>query len=497
MQLSADTVVAERFRLVRKLGQGGMGAVWLAQHLGLDIPCALKFCHAEAARSPELRGRFEREAKAAAQLRTPHVVNILDHGVWDDLPYIAMEYLEGEDLGQRLARVGALSPAETVAITMQVGRALTKANAVGLVHRDLKPGNIFLAKDDEREIAKVLDFGVAKVKEVGVDSSTKTGALLGTPYYMSPEQAKGSRDLDHRSDLWALAVVVFQCLTGRLPFPGQALGDLFVKIIAEPLPVPSQIAPVPAGFDAWWTRAASRNPDERFQTAKEFVDALALALGVTVLGGVEVGSAMANPGLMSSQSGAVAGGTPMPGALTPQPAALGTSTPAPLPTTPLPGGMTPAGPMGAATVPTPLQQSVSVVAPPRRRGGLFAGVIVAAAVVGSAGAFFVYRGSKDTGPKPAATAAPDTPAIAAPSAVASATPAVTDSAAPEAPRAAGTPQASADAPPPAASAGAAPAAVAPKKIGGAPPPAKPKKNCEPNYYLDAEGQKHFKPECFK
>src|SRR5262249_28876856 len=151
------------------------------------------------------------------------------------------------------------------------------------------------------EIAKVLDFGVAKAKETGIDGSTKTGAVLGTPYYMSPEQARGAKTIDHRSDLWALAVVVYQCLTGYLPFDGEALGDLFVKIIVEPLPVPSQFGQVPPGFDGWWMRAANRDPGQRFQNAKDFTDALSLALGVTVAAGVEVGSPMAS-------SGAPAGG---------------------------------------------------------------------------------------------------------------------------------------------------------------------------------------------
>ena len=144
----------------------------------------------------------------------------------------------------------------------------------------------------------MLDFGVAKVKET-VDGATKTGAVLGTPYYMSPEQARGSREIDHRSDLWALAVVTYQCITGQLPFMGEALGDLFVKIIVEPLPVPSRVAQVPPGFDGWWMRAAARDPGQRFQNAKELTDNLALALGVTAVAGVEVGSPM-----MPSEAGA-------------------------------------------------------------------------------------------------------------------------------------------------------------------------------------------------
>ncbi len=284
MNLVAGIVVANRFRLERPLGQGGMGAVWLAQHIGLDVPCAVKFIHAEAAASPEVRARFEREAKSAAQLRSPNVVQILDHGIWEGAPYIAMELLEGEDLAARLRSRGRLEPRETAAIASQVARALTRAHAAGLVHRDLKPANIFLVRDDDREIAKVLDFGVAKTTTMAMgvsDSQTKTGALLGTPYYMSPEQAQGTKVVDHRSDLWALSVVVYQCITGQLPFRSEALGDLLMKIIVQPLPVPSHVAPVPPGFDAWWARCSTRDPDQRFQSAKELTDALGLALGLT------------------------------------------------------------------------------------------------------------------------------------------------------------------------------------------------------------------------
>src|SRR5579859_5200600 len=241
IQLAANVVIAERFRLNRMLGRGGMGSVWHATHLGLDIPCAVKFIEGENASLPEAHARFEREAKAAAQLRSPHVVQILDHGVWLGTPYIAMELLDGEDLGKRLQRVGRLPPPELIKVVSQVCRALAKAHSVHIVHRDLKPDNIFLVRDDDREIAKVLDFGIAKAASNPLDgSATKTGAMLGTPYYMSPEQAQGTKAVDHRSDLWSLAVIVFQALTGKLPFESEALGDLLVRIIVAPVPMPSQ-----------------------------------------------------------------------------------------------------------------------------------------------------------------------------------------------------------------------------------------------------------------
>jgi serine/threonine-protein kinase len=300
MQLAANVVIAERFRLNRQLGRGGMGSVWHATHLGLDIPCAVKFIEGEYAALPEAQARFEREAKAAAQLRSPHVVQILDHGVFQGTPYIAMELLDGEDLGKRLARVGRLAPQEICSIVTQVCRALTKAHGAGIVHRDLKPDNIFLVKDDDREIAKVLDFGIAKAASGGIDgSNTKTGAMLGTPYYMSPEQAQGIKAVDHRSDLWSLGVIVFQALTGRLPFESEALGDLLVRIIVAPVPVPTQVAPdLPVSFDRFWAKAAQRDPALRYQSAKELADGLSLVFGASqhtdVMDRAQIRAAMAS-----------------------------------------------------------------------------------------------------------------------------------------------------------------------------------------------------------
>jgi serine/threonine protein kinase len=421
LELAAGLVVADRFRLVRPLGQGGMGAVWLAHHTSLDVPCAVKFIHEEAATSAEIRRRFEREAKAAARLRSPHVVQILDHGVWQGAPYIAMEHLDGEDLAHRLHRSGALSPKETLAVAAQVGRALSKAHAAGLVHRDLKPSNIFLVRDEEREIAKVLDFGVAKFTDGGLDGSTSTGAVLGTPFYMSPEQARGSKSTDHRSDLWALGVVVYRCLTGHLPFRSDAIGDLMVKIIVDPLPVPSQTAQVPPGFDDWWARAAARDPAQRFQSARELTEALGLALGLTAPGGVD--DAVSSSG----QRGPLA------------------STPSAL--------ITPTPPVAAP--PTPVQQAISVhVAPARGVGSVVAAVVVALALV-SAAAFFAFRGgsaASDGAHAPTASTPPPAAAPPVPSAIAATAATAATAASPDV-----APASAAAAPPP----GAPPAVPAP------------------------------------
>jgi serine/threonine protein kinase len=289
VQLTEGLNVADRFRLVRELGRGGMGSVWLAEHTRLDALCAVKFIDREGRNNWEVRRRFHHEAKAAAQLRSPHVVQILDHGEWENIPYIAMEYLEGEDLAHRLHRVGRLSWGETCRIASHVARALSKAHASGIVHRDVKPENIFLVRDDDSEIAKVLDFGIAQ--HATNEESSVSRSILGTPFYMSPEQATASARIDHRSDLFSLAVIVYQCLTGKLPFFGTDIKQVFTQILHVSLPVPSDLATdLPPAFDAWWARAASRDVSQRFQTAKDFAEALNVSLRISEV--LEVSSLM-------------------------------------------------------------------------------------------------------------------------------------------------------------------------------------------------------------
>src|SRR3954471_14894368 len=190
-------VIAGRYRLVSQLGQGGMGSVWRADHITLSSPVAIKLIDPEIARRPEMLERFQREAQSSAALRSPHVVQILDYGVDDGVPYIAMELLEGESLASRLTRLGRLPYAETARFVSHIGRALAKAHEAGVIHRDLKPDNVFLVQNDDREIAKVLDFGIAKITGLGPGTgqalTTRTGAILGTPSYMSPEQAQGTK----------------------------------------------------------------------------------------------------------------------------------------------------------------------------------------------------------------------------------------------------------------------------------------------------------------
>jgi serine/threonine-protein kinase len=279
--VSPNSVVAGRYLLKRLIGGGGMGAVWLAEHVELRAPCAIKLIDGEAARNPEFRRRFTREARAAALLRSAHVVQVLDSGEWRGQPYLVMELLEGEDLRECLLRASRLPPGESVEIARQIARALTKAHAAGIVHRDLKPANVFLTRDDDRLLVKVLDFGIAKYADSDLDSTTQTGTVLGTPHYMSPEQCRGASDIDYRSDLWSLAVIVFECLTGTRPFPGPQLVNLVHQIAVGELPRPTVVRRgLPAALDDWWLRAAERDPARRFQSAREMVEALARALDV-------------------------------------------------------------------------------------------------------------------------------------------------------------------------------------------------------------------------
>jgi eukaryotic-like serine/threonine-protein kinase len=275
-------ILSGKYRLERELGRGGMGSVWLAQHLTLRSPVAIKLIDPQIASNPEALARFLREAQAAAALRSPHVVQILDHGVDEGVPFIVMELLEGESLAARLERQQRLTPEETARIITQVARAMTRAHEAGVVHRDLKPDNIFLVRNDEEEVAKVLDFGVAKSHLHGMGAAagaTRTGSVLGTPYYMSPEQAEGAKSLDHRTDIWAMGVIAYECLLGAKPFESDTLGGLLLAICARDMPVPSRASRAPAGFDHWFARACSRDQNLRFASAKQAAQELRAICG--------------------------------------------------------------------------------------------------------------------------------------------------------------------------------------------------------------------------
>lgn len=279
---AAGLVVAGKVRLEQLLGKGGMGSVWRGTHLTLGTPVAVKFMGDS---NPEALARFQREAQVAAQIRSSNVVAIHDFGVEDGLPYITMELLDGEDLGMRLKRVQRLSLAETVEILIPIARGLDRAHSAKLVHRDLKPENIFLVREGDEEVPKILDFGIAKTLLEDPDSFnvTRDGAVLGTPYYMSPEQARAQRDVDHRSDLWALGVILYRVITGRRPFEGLTAAALAVQICTEAAPRVGAVFPeLSPEWDAFFDRALAKDPAQRFQSARELAQAFAQVAGQTM-----------------------------------------------------------------------------------------------------------------------------------------------------------------------------------------------------------------------
>ncbi|MES1187560.1 MAG: serine/threonine-protein kinase [Myxococcales bacterium] len=279
----SGTVVAGKYQVERLLGQGGMGSVWAGRHVTLNQLVAIKFVHPKLVGSTEARRRFDNEAKAAARIKSRHAVAVQDVGVSEaGQPYIVMEYLEGESLERAIRRRGKLPFSEVVQIVAQSARALSAAHDAHVVHRDLKPDNIFLAKDSEATklgySIKLVDFGIAKVvqdeAETGA-SATQAGMVLGTPHYMSPEALTATAPVSAASDIWSLGACAFAAACGRVPFEGDAIGDVVLKVCAAPLPVPSKLDPsLPKAFDAWFAKCCSRDISARFKTAAEAADAL-------------------------------------------------------------------------------------------------------------------------------------------------------------------------------------------------------------------------------
>jgi serine/threonine protein kinase len=274
MRIEAGTVIAEKYRLEAPLARGGMGSVWIARHVTLGSRLAVKFLDPTLAKSAAFVARFEAEARAAASIESPHVVHVQDFGLEEGTPYLVMELLRGEDLRTRLRRRGRLTLAECAELLVQVGKALRRAHAAGIVHRDIKPGNLFLARLDDDEVLKVLDFGIAKQARTAVGESTKTGELIGTPHYVSPEQARGDKDVDHRTDVWAVGVIAYKMVTGELPFPGDGFGKVLSSVLTEtPRPVRAIVPSLPEPLDGFFARALAKKREERFQSVRELVDA--------------------------------------------------------------------------------------------------------------------------------------------------------------------------------------------------------------------------------
>ncbi|WP_437828196.1 serine/threonine-protein kinase [Sorangium sp. So ce1153] len=272
--------VGSQLRLVRTLGQGGMGSVWLAEHTALKTQVAVKFLRDMYVDHPLAVVRLRREAEAAARIQSPHVVRVFDLGFTDQgVPYIVMEHLEGETLQDLVERRRGLSLDETVSIVRQIGAALARAHEAGIVHRDIKPENVFLVEGEREPFVKVLDFGIAKNTVEEAEPLTVTGAIMGTPHFMSPEQMAGGAKVGPHSDLWALGVVAYFCLTGKIPFGGATIAAVAVAIDRGPPPPPSRLVPgVPPAVDAWVLSLLEPDPARRAQSARAVLEALDAAL---------------------------------------------------------------------------------------------------------------------------------------------------------------------------------------------------------------------------
>jgi eukaryotic-like serine/threonine-protein kinase len=283
------------YELKRLLGEGGMGAVYVAEHPMLGRKVAIKVLRRELVRDKEHVARFINEARATDAIAHPNIVQVLDVGqLPDELPYIVMELLQGQTLSARMQASAPLPLATALAIAGQAASAIAAAHAVGVVHRDLKPDNLFLVPGtlpgatqlpNERtgpDRVKVLDFGIAKLKPElgGGDMKTKTGAVMGTPAYMSPEQCLGrSGEVDHRTDVYALGVILFEMLCGVTPFQGEGFGEVLVKHVTEPPPDPRSINPaIPVSIERLILRAMAKRKEDRWDTMLAFEQAIAAGL---------------------------------------------------------------------------------------------------------------------------------------------------------------------------------------------------------------------------
>ena len=450
--LQPGEIIDGKYRIVRLLGQGGMGGVYEGENTRIHRKVAIKVLHAGVAAKADVVQRFEREAQAAGRIGSEHIVEVLDLG---NLPsgerFMVMEFLEGESLGERIKKRKRLPVQEVGPITHQLLQGLAAAHQAGIIHRDLKPDNVFLlaTRGGQRDFVKILDFGVSKFSALDADSMsmTKTGAVMGTPYYMSPEQARGSK-IDQRSDLYSVGVVMYQAVTGRVPFAAETFNELVFKIALEsPDPAELVVPNLDPGVATIIARAMIRDVNLRFQSAQEFQAAVQqwLATGAAVQTPMP-GPSGHYPGAQPSYGGFGAQ-TPQGGvtpygqqgygradASGPHAAMLGTS---PVPGQPM-GGSGPYG-MGQMQQSSPhlsaSQAGLAMTAPQPRNNGAMIVIGLIGTLVLAGGAFGVYKlvsgGSAAAGPPPsAAPSAPIPVETAAPTATTTATAAPVETATP-------------------------------------------------------------------
>ncbi|MFH9069409.1 protein kinase domain-containing protein [Streptomyces alboflavus] len=426
---AGSSLAGGRYQLRDLLGEGGMASVHLAYDTVLDRQVAIKTLHTELGREQSFRERFRREAQSVAKLTHTNIVSVFDTGE-DDLggatmPYIVMEYVEGKPLGSVLDAAirqhGAMPSDQALKITADVLAALEISHEMGLVHRDIKPGNVMMTK---RNVVKVMDFGIARAMQSGVTSMTQTGMVVGTPQYLSPEQALG-RGVDARSDLYSVGIMLFQLVTGRLPFEADSpLAIAYAHVQEEPVAPSSINRSLPPAIDAIVARALKKNPNERFPTAEAMRDeclrvaqsfqvaAPSIVPGAQTASGAGVGSAVFPP---VDTAAPAAGGVQTPY----QPGPYGPATPAPTPTPgygyPQQGYQTPAptnayapqsaqtpppynlSPQPATTTPSPSGGSGGSGGGKRNMPVIIGSIVVALLAIGGVIAAVTMNGGGDEG----------------------------------------------------------------------------------------------------
>ncbi|MBW2529278.1 MAG: protein kinase [Deltaproteobacteria bacterium] len=278
-------ILDDKYRVIREIGSGSMGAVYEGENVTIHRRVAIKVLHPGVANNASTVQRFEREAQAAGRIGSDHIVEVLDLGALPDGSYyMVMEFLEGTTLRARLAEAGRLQPRQVVPIVQQLLTGLEAAHEARIIHRDLKPDNVFLlsSKAGQSDYVKILDFGVSKFSPLNTEDGldlTKAGTVVGTPFYMSPEQAKGSKDIDSRSDLYSVGIILYECITGQKPFDAGTFNELIFKIVLETPPPPEQFVPnLDPAFSRVVRKAMARPVDDRYQSAAEMREALSVWL---------------------------------------------------------------------------------------------------------------------------------------------------------------------------------------------------------------------------